>query len=425
MKKKHVIIIALSAISLLGIIFLQTNWIINVINLQKQQFETELKQTMESIKSGILQRAAVNYGYNPTAIDYENNTIQNLLLDQQLPLIPTDDIEQIIKRSLYNSQLKLDFEFALIKHGLFLTNSRGYVHANLPEAHKFSLNNENNILLILYIKSTNAYIMQKAGWNIAASILFTLIIFYAFILTNITLLRLRKASEITTDFFNNMTHELKTPIATINLAVDTLKNEKVLNNKESQLLYIKMIKQENNRMLNLVQRILESANSDEAGLFLNIDHVDIHNILRKAIDSVQLMLHSKSGSIRTQLKASNVMVSGDEVHLTNIINNLLDNAIKYSAPNRPLEIVISTENVHQNILIKISDNGIGMTKDARKNIFNKFYRVNTGNVHNVKGFGLGLSYVQTVVDTHKGSIKVDSQLNKGTTFVISLPVLTV
>lgn len=389
---------------------------------QEQQYERDINHALQNIKTGILQRAATNFGYNPTAVDYENSTIQTLILDQQLPNIPTEEIQQIIKRNLNKNNINLNFEFAIIKNAMFLFNSPGYEHSNVKQSFKYALNSDNSFFLILYVAKPSNYIIKQAGLEIVGSIIFTIIILYAFILTNTTILKLKNVTEVTTDFFNNMTHEFKTPIATINLAADALNNEKVKNNPDKQSLYLSTIKEENNRMLKLVQKILESAKSEETGFQLNITKVDVHSQLNHIIDSFTLALTDSNGSIEKNFQATNYIIDGDEVHLINIFTNLIDNAIKYKSPQRPIHLYINTFNIMDRLYIKIRDNGLGMNKEALKNIFNKFYRVPTGNVHNVKGFGLGLNYVKSVVNSHNGTIKVESQLGKGSIFIIELPI---
>lgn len=423
MSKKYKIISILSALSFIGIVFLQINWIKNLLESQEQQYEQSINAALQNIKVGIQQRAAVNFGYNPNAVDYDNSTIQNLILDQQLPNIPTEDINNIIKRYLAQSNIRLPFEFAIIKNAMFLFNSPGYEHANVKQAYKYPLNKQNTSHIILYIEKPSTYIWKQAGLELVASITFTIIILYAFYLTNSTIIKLKTATEVTTDFFNNMTHEFKTPIATINLAVDALNNAKVRANPEKQDLYLTTIKDENKRMLKLVQKILESAKSEGAGFELNIGKINLHQQLKSTIDSFQLALEGSNGKLDYNFQATEYVIDGDEVHLGNIFNNLIDNAIKYQSPQRKINLYIHTYNFKNKLIIKIRDNGLGMSKDALKNIFNKFYRVPTGNVHNVKGFGLGLNYVKSVVNSHQGQIKVESQLGKGSIFVIELPLV--
>lgn len=421
MKNKLGIILALSFLSITGIVLLQISWINNILILQKQQYDTEINKTLKDIKVKILQRTAINYGYNPSAINYDNSTIQNILLDQ-ITNIPEEDVQSIIKRNLTNNGIKLDFEYAIIKNGLFLTNSLRFDPKKAQHAYYYSLNNDNSIQLILNIDFRDTYIIQRSIGMIAAALGFTFIILYAFYLTNTTLTKLKKLTTTTNDYFNNMTHEFKTPIATINLAADTLRSPKIQNAPEKQLFYLQMIKEENNRMLKLVQRILESAKSEESGIILSVDSINVHKILQHASESVILMLRNKDGDINLQLSATRYSIQGDEIHLTNIFNNLLDNAIKYAAPSRQPLIELKTYNQKHNLVIEIKDNGVGMSREALKYIFDRFYRVSTGNIHNVKGYGLGLSYVKSVVEKHSGTIKVDSVINKGSVFTITFPI---
>ena len=222
-----------------------------------------------------------------------------------------------------------------------------------------------------------------------------------------------------TDFINNMTHEFKTPIATISLASDSILSPAILDNKDKIIRFINIIKQENKRMLSQVEKVLQMAQIEKRNVELKFHPFDLHDIIRDAVVNAELKVQAKGGSISTQLEATNAEITGDITHISGIINNLLDNAEKYT-PNNP-EIVISTRNVKGGIEFTIADNGIGMSKDALKNIFEKFYRVHTGNIHNVKGFGLGLSYVKAMVEAHHGKVSVRSETGKGSAFTVMLP----
>jgi two-component system phosphate regulon sensor histidine kinase PhoR len=257
-------------------------------------------------------------------------------------------------------------------------------------------------------------------WFILGAILFTLIITTAFFITIRTLLKQKKLSEIKSDFINNMTHEFKTPLATISLAVDALKNEKVVGNKEKTDYFTAIIKDENKRMNKQVETILQAALLDKQEVQLNLKRLLAHDLIISALNNINLQVEEKEGKIEVELEAENDLIMADEVHFTNLINNLLDNAVKYSREN--LHIKLSTRNAGNQLKIKIEDNGIGMNKETLHRIFEKFYRAHTGNVHNVKGFGLGLSYVKTMVDAHHGTIKAESVLGKGSSFCISLPL---
>ncbi|TXT29688.1 MAG: two-component system OmpR family phosphate regulon sensor histidine kinase PhoR, partial [Chitinophagaceae bacterium] len=216
-------------------------------------------------------------------------------------------------------------------------------------------------------------------------------------------------------------HEFKTPLATISLAVDALGNEKVQNNKEKSAYFTKIIKEENNRMNKHVETILQAAFIEKQELKLNLSMIHVHEMIEQVMDNFKLQLNDKNAQFQLLLNAKNDKLSGDEVHFSNLISNLVDNAIKYSADS--LMIKISTHSTRNYLVIRIEDNGIGMSKESTKRIFEKFYRAHTGNLHNVKGFGLGMSYVKTVIDAHKGRIKVESNLAKGTAFTIEVPVM--
>jgi two-component system phosphate regulon sensor histidine kinase PhoR len=255
---------------------------------------------------------------------------------------------------------------------------------------------------------------------ILLAVIFTIIIISAFGVTIQALLRQKKLSEIKTDFINNMTHEFKTPLATISLAVDALRNEKVQQNVEKMNYFSGIIKEENKRMNKHVETILQAALLDKQELKLNMQKVNAHTLVQNALNNHQLQIKDIDGSIELHLNATNDAIIADEAHFTNLLSNLFDNAIKYSKENFLLKV--STSNQGKNIQIKIQDNGIGMNKETTKRIFEKFYRAHTGNVHNVKGFGLGMSYVKTVIDVHKGHIKVDSTLGKGSCFTVVVPL---
>ena len=219
-----------------------------------------------------------------------------------------------------------------------------------------------------------------------------------------------------------MTHEFKTPLATISLAVDALKNEKVLNSREKLSYFSGIIKEENKRMNQHVETILQAALLEKQEFQLNKQELHTHELLQRSLDNFNLQLEDKQAVVQLHFNAKNDVIAADEVHFTNLLNNLIDNAIKYS--KEKLELKISTHSTTKNMVIRIEDNGIGMSRESLKRVFEKFYRAHTGNVHNVKGFGLGMSYVKTIIDAHKGHIKVDSTLGKGTAFTVEVPLKT-
>ncbi len=265
------------------------------------------------------------------------------------------------------------------------------------------------------------YILSTISWILILSALFIFIIILAFGSALYQLIKQKQISEIKTDFINNMTHEFKTPIATINLAIDSIKNPKIINNKEKIIRYADMIKQENKRMHAQVENVLRISKLEKNQLDLSKEVIDLHDIIEDAILHVGLIISDRSGFINKNFKAKLSEILASEFHLTNVITNMLDNAIKYSDDNPKIEI--STENAGNNIIIKIRDEGIGMTKNVQRKIFNKFYREQTGNIHNVKGHGLGLAYVKSITEKHQGNVYVESEKGKGSTFTLKLPLI--
>ena len=280
-----------------------------------------------------------------------------------------------------------------------------------------NLTNDEVITIVIPLKKL---VLKDLQPNIIMGVLFTLVIIAAFTLTVSTMLRQKKLNVIKNDFINNMTHEFKTPIATISLAVDALKNPKVIGNPEKLTYFSSIIKEENQRMNRQVETILKSALMDRQEVQLNKRPLHVHQIVEDVVDNFILRLQEKGGDIEVHLDAENDLIEGDEVHMSNLVNNLLDNAVKYSKENVPPHIALSTSSSSKKFIMRIEDNGIGMSRETVKRIFEKFYRAHTGNIHNVKGFGLGLSYVKTVIEAHEGTIKPESTLGKGSIFTIEL-----
>ena len=267
------------------------------------------------------------------------------------------------------------------------------------------------------------YLLKTMWIMLGASGMVILILIFAFYYTIATISKQKKLSVIKNDFISNMTHEFKTPISTISLAAEMLNDDSVTKTPEKQQRFVKMIRDENKRLSILVESILQTSILDKGEFKLKRSDVDVHELINQAIQNTQLLIDQRQGSITKQLEATNCLINADKVHLTNIIFNLIDNAIKYTKDSP--SIVISTKDAANGIEIMVKDNGIGISKENQRKIFDKFYRVPTGNVHNVKGFGLGLSYVLAVVQKHNGTIHVESEVGKGSTFKILMPLKNV
>ena len=274
--------------------------------------------------------------------------------------------------------------------------------------------------LVLHFPNQKMYLFKQSTLLAFSSLTFILIIIFCFIYVIRAILKQKKFSNLLVDFINNMTHEFKTPISTISLAGETIKNPAVLNDKNKLLRYGNIISDESTRMRNQVEKILQMAALESGEFELNLGHVNVHKLIEEAIEKFTLKIEKRDGKIITKLEASTHLIEADAVHFGNMIYNLLDNAEKYSRQNP--EILVTTENLGQQLKISISDNGIGLKPEEQKRIFDKYYRVPTGNIHDVKGFGLGLSYVKLIVNAHHGNINLISVFGKGSVFEIYLLV---
>jgi two-component system, OmpR family, phosphate regulon sensor histidine kinase PhoR len=277
--------------------------------------------------------------------------------------------------------------------------------------------------LFVYFPTKKAYIMRSIWLNILGSIAMIGIVLTCFYVAVNTILKQKKLADIKNDFINNMTHEFKTPISTISLACEVLKDKDMMGNTSVVNRYLGIINDENKRLGTQVEKVLQTALMEKGDVKMTFANLDAHEAILKVVDNISPQIDLKHGKINMDLNAENVSVMADQVHFTNIIFNLLDNAIKYSK-DQP-DILIKSKNVENGIIISVIDKGIGVNIDAQKNIFEKFYRVPTGNVHDVKGFGLGLSYVKKMVEEHHGNIKVKSELGEGSTFEIFLPQVNI
>ncbi|MFN4233222.1 MAG: sensor histidine kinase [Bacteroidia bacterium] len=274
-------------------------------------------------------------------------------------------------------------------------------------------------VLIVYFPHQSQYLISTMWASLLPSAVFILIIVFTFSYSIHSLLQQKKMAQVKTDFVNNMTHELKTPISTISLACEALTDPAMLTDEKNKQMFLDIIKKENKRLGTLVERVLQSAALEKSDFTIRKQKLNVHEIINQVVSSIEILVKNKGGNVQVQLNATNDEIMGDRVHLTNVLYNLLDNAIKYS-PEKPL-IQILTKSNEKEFMISVTDNGIGISKENQKKIFENFYRVPTGNVHNVKGFGLGLSYVKTIVELHNGSVSVESELHKGSTFTVKLP----
>lgn len=342
--------------------------------------------------------------------------------------IDTAVIDSLLKIELLNNGIKAKYKFHVTK---LFPGSHSQTHLKFAEAdtdslgihYKVSLSPNNNFIdqnyLIVHFPNQQRDIFKGMYTLLGISVIVVCIFVFSFYYILASNLKQKKLSTIKNDFISNMTHEFKTPISTISLASEMLSDASISQTPEKQSRYLKMIRDENKRLSVLVESILQTSILDKGEFKLKLSEIDLHEIINTAINNTQLLISQKGGTINTFLTAQRYKLMADRVHLTNIVFNLIDNAIKYTV-DVP-EITVKTENIDDSIRISVKDNGIGISKENQKKIFDKFYRVPTGNVHNVKGFGLGLSYVLAVVEKHGGTVEVQSELGKGSTFIITIP----
>ncbi len=279
--------------------------------------------------------------------------------------------------------------------------------------------NENYYFGVFFPKKNSSLVSQMNIWLFSSIVLLMVIIFFAY--TLFVILKQKRLSEIQRDFINNMTHEFKTPITTISISSEVLKNPAVLQYPEKIMSYATIVQEEAFRLKHQVDRVLQMATVDAEAIKLKKEKLDIHEIINKNIEKCHLTLHGKEANIFCEFKAENPYVLGDGLHISNVIYNLLDNAIKYSLQTP--QIRIATNNTRKGVTLTFEDNGIGIPKESLQKVFEKFYRIPTGNLHDVKGFGLGLNYVRLICKAHFGSVVLQSTINKGSTFSIFLPCM--
>ena len=339
--------------------------------------------------------------------------------------ITKEKLRNLLKKELVEHLVKTKFEFGIYNNGISTKIKSDGFHYDKDATYNIPVfaDNEGNSkyqLLVTFPHKKKFLLSQLVSITIL-SIIFTLIIIIAYTSALNQLIRQKQISEIKTDFINNMTHEFKTPIATINLALDAIRNPKIIEDKEKVFRYLQMIRDENKRMHAQVENVLRISKLEKKELDITKEPTAIHDVIEDAIEHVNLILEDKHGTIVKHLNAARTTCLINEVHFTNVLVNILENAIKYS-PDVP-EIEVFTENIKDMILVKIKDNGLGMSKVAQKRVFEKFYREHTGDLHNVKGHGLGLAYVKRIVEDHNGQVYVESEKGKGSTFIIKIPLI--
>jgi two-component system phosphate regulon sensor histidine kinase PhoR len=411
-----------------------------IIEMSNMAEDEAYSDEIEALEPAQLQNQ-VPFKENNSFFNYPNTTeefpsevdnLQEFMVQQMTSLQPiseildTSKLNQLIEETLQAHGIHTKFKYGITE---YTTNNFVLLSKNAPLSELYkspysvklfrrSMFDENKTLKLL-LTEKKKFLYSSITPMIASSTFFFLMVVLAFYLSFKIIFRQKKLSDMKTDFINNMTHELKTPIATISIASEMLKDNSISESKENRAKYAGIIFDENKRLYNHVEQVLQIARLEKGELQLNLEDRDVHEIIKTTTNRFQLILEELNGKFELNLNATSYIYKIDEMHFTAAINNLIDNAIKYN-DKVPL-IKINTFNTTTGIQIDIKDNGVGLSKDEQQKIFEKFYRVTKGNVHDTKGFGLGLSYVQSIIDKHEGKVWVESKPKEGSTFSIQIP----
>ncbi len=409
----------LGAISIIGIIVIQIYWVRKAFDLKEKQFDQTIEIALRNVAGEMAQYGQFTLPstdlINKISTDYYAVNLNNSIDAKTLQYYLINEFERV--------GINTDFEY-----GIYDCSSDKMVYGNYVSS-KATVGNGRIISLpkmdkltyyfVIYFPERSSYITNKMdNWVITSFILFFVIIFFACAL--FIILRQRRLSEVQKDFINNMTHEFKTPISTIAIASETISNPSIISTPERLFTYSGIIHEEAARLNMQVERVLQTVKAERGEFKLNKETADLHELIQKIVESFNINTDNSHGEIRLNLSATNHTINADKHHLTNVIFNLLDNAVKYSKGSP--KITVTTMNEGNKLLLSISDEGIGIKKEDLKRIFDKFFRVPSGNIHNVKGFGLGLSYVQVITKIHHWKIQVKSEPGKGSTFTILIPI---
>lgn len=420
-KSTFLIIVSITGLALVGIIFIQFYWIRNVMQLKEKMFDNSVRIALKSAVNQIYecksdtcysqlfcahscrhQKKILSSGINIETLDS--------LIEKEFAQV---NIQKPYVYGIFNSKTKQIEYISAVQHKNDLLNSTHC--ASLSCVYK-----DHSIELGAWFPDEKQRLLSSIWWWLLLSGLLLVVLVLGFIFNIYSFLRQKKISEMKSDFVNNITHEFKTPIATISLASEMLLKPSILNSEEKARKYAGIIYDENVRLKNQVENVLQLTVLEKGTFNLKFNTFDLHQLINKTSLNFQLILKESKGKLKLDLRAQNFMLFADTMHIENVLVNLLDNANKYSQ-EQP-DITISTYNRNPSVVIVVEDKGIGISAENQKNVFRKMYRVSTGNVHDVKGFGIGLYYVKTIVEAHNGEVSLHSQPGKGSRFEITIPL---
>lgn len=407
------LLVLLGTLSISGIIAVQAYWVKRAFDLKEQQFRQTVMISLRNVANRISTLYKLSKFDNPVTQLSSDYYVSNL----RVPL-DADVLEHYLKEEFKKQNLNTPFEFGIydcesenIVYGSYIDadfETSSISSKPLPKTDKYL-----NYFGVRFPSKTSFLASRLDIWLISSLITLIVTVFFGYAM--FVILRQKRLSEVQRDFVNNMTHEFQTPISTIRIATDVLSQPKIMEQPERLKKYVQIIRQENNRLKTQVETVLNTARLERGKMQLDIQLQELHSLINEVTEGVQAELED---CLKVELNATKSSIYADRTQLVSLIRNLLENAIKYS--KKPPSITIRTENVDDTLVFSVADKGIGIPKESIAKIFNKFYRVPTGNLHNVKGFGLGLSYVSQIIKAHKWQINVESEVGEGTTFKVTM-----
>ncbi len=429
-QKKIYLVIGLTIISLIGILLVQYFWIDAALKTEKDQFDRRVATVVNKLENEIRSDSELQKRV-------QHFTDSSASQPQQVSIVK-EDLQGKLQAKIdseFNELTNLNYEFGLVQHGDFhkcclngvakeevllsSINTSDFTPILETKYRSCACIFDGKAHINLYFPNKDFFIASQIGGMLVLSVLCILIVVGCFSYTILTIRKQKKLAEMKNDFINNMTHEFKTPIFSISLASKALKKSDQLSSSGKFSKYLDLITDETKRLKAQVNKVLRMALVDSEEAELNKQEVDLHALIERVTENFELILSEQNGSVTLNLNAENHIIHADKTHISNILHNLIDNAIKYSKEEP--RITVSTAEEEEGIRMRISDNGIGIDAQTQQHIFDKFYRAQTGDIHEENGFGLGLSYVKDIVEAHKGSIQLNSKIDQGSTFTIVLP----
>lgn len=415
-------IIILAFVALLGVVVMQVYWVRNAIELKEEQFDNSVRIAMKSVLNRLLE------DHTDSAIKQLNSTHPCVNEKKEVAdVISPKVLDSLISAEMQCMRVGDAYEYMIYNrsnHRLVMGNARLFVDELFISEHQQSIEalfSPGDYYFSMYFpRKSQQVFFQLSVWMLLSA-LFLLAVIIGFWYTVNTVIKQKKISEMKNDFINNLTHEFKTPMATINLASEMLSKPMVLQNQDKAQSYARVIHHENERLQHQVEQILQIALLDRNEIQLQPNHFDICELLADLIEGFNIRAEDVGGKITLKSPGNEVYIKGDRLHLAQLFSNLIDNALKYNDKIPQIQIEVSME--EENVRVAVIDNGIGISATDIGLIFKNFYRVHTGNIHDVKGFGIGLYYVEKVAKLHGGKVQVESELHKGSTFVVQLPVV--